>query len=368
MIPPPPPPQYNPEQIVFTLSMLAGLGDSLSGSVGTIEPALTTLLKTKLTDLQPLIGTWDLVWGPAVYELPASDRPDNTMFVVSGGGQLVVAVAGTNPYSFLDWIVEDFLVSSQVPWPTGSPFPQERKISLGTFIGLSVLQTLTPGPGQSSAGVPLQDFLATRVGAPITINISGHSLGGALSPALALWLHDVRAKWDPAGNATLAVLPSAGPTAGNAAFAQYSDSQIGAQVTRLYNPLDIVPKAWVTADLQTIPNLYAPNIPPDFFVNGFADLAADISKDGGYTQINLNAPPLPGSAINTGIINPLLPSILNFFGQVAYQHVDAYSVLLGTTAALDPVMQILKASAQVRNPVNELTRLQGQLAKFRLKI
>jgi hypothetical protein len=348
--------------------MLAGLGDSLTGSVGTIEPALTTLLEKQLTTVQPWIGNWDLVWGPAVYELPTSDRPDNAMFVVSGGGQLVVAIAGTNPYSLLDWIVEDFLVSSQVPWPTGSPFPQERKISLGAFTGLSVLQTLVPGPGQLGAGVPLKDFLATQVGAPITINISGHSLGGALSPTVALWLSDIRASWDPAGNATLAVLPSAGPTAGNAAFAQYSDSQIGAQVTRLHNPLDIVPKAWTTSDLQTIPDLYAPSIPPDFLLQGFADLAVDISKDGGYTQINLNAPALPGSTVNTGIIDPLLLPILNFFAQVAYQHVDAYSVLLGTTAALDPILQTLKASAQVRNPVNELTRLKGQIAKFQLKL
>jgi hypothetical protein len=359
---------FNPQQTVFTLSMLAGLGDSLTGSVGTIEPALTQLLETQLTTLEPQIGSWELVWGPAVYELPTSNRPDNTMFVVSGNGQLVVAVAGTNPYSFLDWIVEDFLVTPQVPWLTGSPFSLERKVSLGTFIGLSVLQTLTPGPGQPGAGVLLKDFLASQVGAPITINVAGHSLGGALSPTLALWLSDVRAGWDPAGNATLSVLPSAGPTAGNAAFAHYSDSQIGAQVTRLYNPLDIVPKAWTTSDLQTIPNLYVPNIPPDLFVNGFADLAVDISKDDDYTQINLTAPPLPGSAINTGIIHPLLPSILNFFAQVAYQHVDAYSILMRTTAALDPVLQTLKTSAQLRSPVGELIRLEGKLAKFKLKV
>jgi hypothetical protein len=257
-------------------------------------------------------------------------------------------------------------VSTQVPWLTGSPFSLERKISLGTFLGLSVLQTLKPGPGQPGAGVLLKDFLASQVSAPITINVSGHSLGGALSPTLALWLSDVRAEWDPAGNATLSVLPSAGPTAGNAAFAQYSDSQIGAQVTRLYNPLDIVPKAWTTSDLQQIPTLYAPDIQPDFLIKGFADLAVDISKDGNYTQINLAAPPLSGSAVDTSKINPSDPAIFNFFAQVAYQHVDAYSILLGTAAALSPILQTLKASAQLRSPVSELTRLRDKLAKFHL--
>jgi hypothetical protein len=244
----------------------------------------------------------------------------------------------------------------------------ERRISLGTFNGLSVLQTLTPGPGLPGAGMLLRNFLATQVAAPVTINIAGHSLGGALSPTLSLWLSDTQAKWDPAGNATLAVLPSAGPTAGNAEFAQYSDTQIGAQVTRLYNPLDIVPKAWTTSDLQKIPNLYTPDINPDLLLKGFADLAVAISKDGGYTQINLGAPPLQGSAINTSIIKPFDLPILNFFAQAAYQHVDAYPILLGIPEAMKPVLDILKASASFGSPINALARLKGKLAKFEVKV
>ena len=348
---------YNSQQTVFALSMLANLGDSLTGTVAAIEPQLTQLIETHLTNLQPQIGSWDLVWGPAVYELPTSDRPDNVMYVASDGEQLVVAIAGTNPYAFLDWLVEDFQVSAQVPWATGSPYSADRKISLGTFIGLSVLQTLKPGPGQPGAGVLLEDFLATQVGAPITINVTGHSLGGALSPTLALWLDDVRQDWDPAGNATLAVLPSAGPTAGNAAFAQYSDAQIGAQVTRLYNPLDVVPKAWTTSDLHELPDLYAPNIEPDLVVKGFVALLLYISRNGDYTQINVGTPPIPGSSINT--------TIVDFLEQAAYQHVDAYFELLGVSSDLNPLLQLMKASAPL--PGTTLDRLQGQLAKFRVE-
>jgi hypothetical protein len=357
-------PEYTSEQTVFAISVLAGLGDSFSGSVATIEAALTLELENKLTALQPQIGTWELVWGPAVYELPTSDRPDNTLFVASSSGQLVVAVAGTNPYSFLDWIVEDFLVSTQVPWLTGSPFSLERKISLGTFIGLSVLQTLKPGPGQPGAGVLLKDFLATQVGAPVAISVAGHSLGGALSPTLALWLHDLQADWDPAGNATLSSLPSAGPTAGNEAFAEYSDAQIGARVTRLYNPLDVVPHAWTTADVQALPQLYAPDIEPDLPINGFVDLLVHISKGRGYTQINLSAPPLSGSAVNTSIVHELDPAVLNFLRQAAFQHVDAYYELMGVAPALDSVLQALKNSAQRTAPDQLLARLHEKLAKL----
>src|SRR5262249_21292014 len=171
-----------------------------------------------------------------------------------------------------DWLVEGFLVSGdrQVPWLTGQPFSLERKISLGTFIGLRALQTLKPGPTLPGAGATVRDFLATQVGAPIEINLGGHSLGGALSPTLALWLAARRSDWDPAGHASLSVLPSAGPTAGNQEFADYSDGKIGPRVTRLHNPFDIAPDAWAVADLQAIPTLYAPEIQPDDVVNGFA--------------------------------------------------------------------------------------------------
>jgi len=362
-------PTYSPEQTVFTLSMLSGLGSCFSGSVSTIEAALGQDLAGKLSSLQPQIGSWEVVWGPAVYELPTSDRPDNVMYVAQrtdlpGIPQLVVAIAGTNPYSFLDWIVEDFLVRTQVPWLSGGLIhAAECRISLGTFIGLSVLQTLMPGSGQPGAGTTLKSFLAGQTGAPISIAVSGHSLGGALSPTLALWLHETRSHWDPNGNATLSVLPAAGPTAGNAAFAAYSDTQIGASVTRVHNPLDIVPLAWNTGSLLTIPTLYAPLIEPDSLLTAFDDLALAISAGGGYTQINASAPALPGSAVNASLINPGHSAFENFFVQAGYQHVDAYLELMGVPEVI-PLLQCAKASAETLGVGNALTRLQGKIAKF----
>ncbi len=356
--------EYNPQQTIFALSVLPGLADTFTGDVPAIEAALTTELKSQLARLQPQIGTWELVWGPAVYELPTSNRPDNTMFVASSAGQLVVAVAGTNPYALLDWIVEDFLVRTQIPWLTGSPLSLDRKISLGTFIGLSVLQTMKPGAGQPGAGVLLKDFLSTRTGSPVSISVSGHSLGGALSPALALWLHDLREEWDPHGNATLSSLPSAGPTAGNEAFAAYLDSKIGAQVSRLYNPLDVVPHAWMLSTLAEIPTVYAPDIEPDDLMRDFAKLALDAAKNGDYTQINLSDPPLSGSSVNTSIIHELEPAFLNFFRQLAYQHTEAYYVLMGVSEAMASVFQKIKASARPFGAEEILALIRSKLAKL----
>jgi triacylglycerol lipase len=366
-------PSFTPEQTIFSLAMLAGLADAYTGSVATIEPALTTDLNNHLTAMTTEIGSWEVVWGPAVYELPTSNRPDNTMYVARGNGQpgfpnLVVAIAGTNPYSLFDWLVEDLLVTPQIPWPSGKPFSLERRIALGTFIGLSALQTLKPGAAQPGAGTTLKEFLATQVSAPLSLAITGHSLGGALSPTVALWLHDVQKEWDPAGHASLSVLPAAGPTAGNQAFANYSDAQIGAEVTRLHNPLDIVPHAWTTSDLQQLPTLYAPAIPTSDLLNDLVDLAIDISKFGDYTQINLNAPPLPGSAVNTSQINPNASPFVNFLSQAVYQHIEAYFDLLGIpkdTPPLSDLLLRLKASAGVVDPAQLGSRLQSKLAKFR---
>jgi hypothetical protein len=356
-------PALTPQQTIFTLSMLSNLGHCFSGTVEEIEAQLTPVLEDQLSLLQPKIGTWTLVWGPAVYLLPTSSRPDNIMFVArqSGASQLVVSIAGTNPYSVLNFIVEDFMVRTQVPWFSGVPFSLDRKISLGTFIGFSVLQALKPGASQPGAGSTVRDFLATQVSAPITVNVGGHSLGGALSPTLALWLHDTRKKWDPANNASLSVLPSAGPTAGNRDFATYSDAQIGPQVTRIHNKLDVVPHAWTTAALEQVPDLYAPDIEPDDLVKLLVALAIDASKEGSYMQINPGAKALPGSAVNKTIIKPREP-FLNFLRQVGYQHVDAYYELLGVPE-LGQIMACVKQSAQLVED-DLAARLQGKIAKF----
>jgi hypothetical protein len=350
------------EQTLFTLAMLPSLGSCYEGDVPTIEQELAKRLDSVLLALQGEIGEWKVIWGPAVFELPRSTRPDNTMFVAQRHGgdhglpDLVVAIAGTNPYSFLDWLVEDFFVTPQVPWltghPTGSPM-----ISLGTFIGLSALQNLRPSPGLPGEYLTVREFLALHaLLLPVTINVCGHSLGGALSPTLALWLHDTQAFWNHFGHASLSVLAAAGPTAGNQAFAAYSNAQIGSQITRIYNPLDIVPHAWATADLLAIPQLYAPLIQPDLFVEALIALAVVISAGGGYTQI-ATAQGLPTEPPN--------PAILDFLLQGAYQHVDAYFKLLGIPARRK-IIECVKATASQLGPVDRTARVKSNIAKHRL--
>jgi hypothetical protein len=327
-------PTYSQNQTVFTLSALANLGSTIIGSADQIEASLASTIDAQLMNFQPEIGTWTVVWGPAVFQAPGSIRADNVMYVAQGGpdtatnGQLVVAIAGTDPYSAFDWLIEDGLVSKVVPWLTGSPpSGSDPRISFSTFSGLTFLQTLRAGPRQPGVGTLLQDLLTTGLPGSPLITVTGHSLGGALSPAVALWLSNIQGQWDPTGRSQLACLASAGPTPGNGDFASYFSSQLGTATTRIWNAIDVVPHVWQASDIAAIPDLYAPEIPPDFLVRALADAAHFISQDGGYTQLM----PVTGLAgtVNTSLINPAVTEFENFFNQLTYQHVDAYSILLG---------------------------------------
>lgn len=360
-------PSYSHDQSVFTLSVLANLGSTITGALDHIEAALTSTIQTQLLNFQPEIGTWTVAWGPAVYQAPGSNRADNVMYVAQAGSdtatprQLVVAIAGTDPYSAFDWLTEDALVSTQVPWPTGTPPSSSTpRISLGTFLGLSILQTLRPGPRQPGAGTLLLDYLRIGIQGNPWITVTGHSLGGALSPSLALFLSDTQATWASASRIQIACLASAGPTPGNGDFATYFNSQLGPATTRYWNAIDVVPHVWNTADIGAIPNLYAPDIPPDLLVQALADAASAMSSSGGYTQI-IPVAGLPGT-VNTSLINSAAGDFGNYFNQLQYQHVDAYPILLGVPK-VGTVWNTVAASHELATPAARLATLRLALQR-----
>ncbi len=130
----------------------------------------------------PVLGNWELVWGPAVLEEVIDGVPtgvaDNSLFVakcdaVSFPGSpsvmpaYVVAIAGTNPNSLYDWGDEDFSVSAVVNWTTydpsgftpspyvaGTPF-----ISKGTATGIQNLLRLVSPDTAAAPGTSLEQFL-----------------------------------------------------------------------------------------------------------------------------------------------------------------------------------------------------------------
>jgi Lipase (class 3) len=112
----------------------------------------------------------------------------------------------------------------------------------------------------SGSGETLSEFLKrtlSNLARPVNISVIGHSKGGALAPALALWLADTQGtdQWDPESKATLHPYSFAGPTAGNAGFATRFINKFP-NAYRLANPRDIVTHAWDPVEVRQISGLY----------------------------------------------------------------------------------------------------------------
>jgi len=312
------------QQTLFALGEFAGLSSRVTGD--DIDYATLQAITTALKNAAPTIGSWNVVWGPAVVQQPiGGDYAMNTMYVAQNvvtPSQYAIGIAGTNPKSILDWIIEDGFVAWQVPWVYALLEAPGAKIALGTAIGLAILQNMKPSSKVPGGGSTLVDFLATVTQSPVQIAIVGHSLGGALAPTAALWLADTQgflSHWDRHKNATLSALPTAGPTAGNSAFATYSGKKLGARLTPYYNTLDVVPHAWNAAMLEEIPSLYAPHIPALSVITNLVQLAIQMSANGDYTTLP-GLTPLTGKYKDQGGVGDLD----KFLREVAYQHTTAY--------------------------------------------
>jgi hypothetical protein len=272
---------------------------------------------------------WRVVWGPAVYTFKHGKYQDNAMFVVqriSRPSEYVVAIRGTNGTSVLDWIEEDLRVFHKKPWevPDGVNVEGDPQVSESTQIGLDILlNQLTPESDVPGGSQNLASFLTSLIDSdPVDLRFTGHSLGGALAPTLALWFRQSQGLpdgWDPYSRASISAVSFAGPTAGNVDFAALSDRLLGDRCLRIHNTLDIVPHGWDRDTLATVPDLYKSG--------GITmDTAEKLLFDGlmltlnDYEQIERSIPMTwkiqPGDQYN------------GFFKQAGTQHFDSYPSLL----------------------------------------
>ncbi|WP_341531620.1 hypothetical protein WKK05_36720 (plasmid) [Nostoc sp. UHCC 0302] len=310
--------------------------------------------------LSELIGKWKRVWGPFVYlaQPPFNKYATNAIYVAQQGNKYVIGVAGTNPKSLQNWLIEDLYVAVLADWADyAEDEPQFRpKISMGTKIGLDNL--LRPHPGSSTTIIDFLTDLLKEMGENIEILLTGASLGGALSPVLALALHEKKSTWDPNNRANLKVVTFAGPTPGNYYFAERYRLKLGNTTTRIWNSLDIVPHAWKPELLNQIPSLYEPQIPSNPLIERFVKIGNLLSVGRYYTHLERQTPPLQGtlrpieqtpetssnqvelnvqssealkSALakeNVSVSDQDINGLLQFLAQAKQQHIDAYFDLL----------------------------------------
>ncbi|MDJ0869810.1 MAG: hypothetical protein QNK03_27185 [Myxococcota bacterium] len=320
----------DPIQRNLLMAFLPYLGAPLSGS--DVSGKAYELVRTALDALQGPLGPWDVVWGPGVFQVVPGAIPANTMFVARHREtrELFVGIAGTNPFSAYAWFAEDFDVDETRAWGYGDA-PEGVAVSKGTLRGLRALQGMVPPPGVPGENQTLARFLEEhldRESEPIAVTVSGHSLGGALSPTLALWLIDTQKEWDHHSRAAVSVYAYAGPTPGNEAFASYIGARFGDRLHRIANPLDIVTQAWKVADVAELKALYTPQIARDVFWDKAADFAIAASNGIDYRQIDPSPTLLPGR-VNEDLVWRWAPPLVNLVAQVIYQHTLAYFELLG---------------------------------------
>jgi hypothetical protein len=362
-------------QIMASFAYLAYCGEQITTS--NPEPEILDLINKAMPQIPPIAApnaTWRVVWGPVAYTVPGALYQDDLMFVVQNQTdptQFAIAIRGTNFISDLDWLLEDFDILQQIPWSLTQAGAQ---ISESTSIGLQVLLGM-----QDSGQTTLLEFLKSQTAKPINLCVTGHSLGGCLAGTLALYLKDNRTSWDSSGTSVVCCITFAAPTAGNAAFATYSDGQftgggafpgwdssLGTNCDAVRCSLDVAPLAW-TAAAVTIPGngvfpplltIYGSNLN---FLNvkfseylvfsaavGFASpYLVGILSPRNYQQV------VAGATGLAGIFNPkdspasdeLEDYLKAFLAQAEYQHSDSYPSLLGVTQLNEPSIIVTKPTA-----------------------
>lgn len=235
--------------------------------------AASKTIKTilQIQGVQDTIGTWRLAWGPSVFVNYEGPKPvdclaDNLMFAAQNDERdmIIVAIAGANGglqrfRTIYDWHSEDFAVNALTALPHDPP----GRVSAGTATGVQNLLAMRAGTDGGTGPTTIEAFLAGAASDQRTLVITGHSLGGALAPALALALHhgDSIGTWKKVYFA-----PFAAPSTGDADYKQELARVFGTRPpidgttytwnTNHINQLDMVPKAW--RDVAAVTKLYGP--------------------------------------------------------------------------------------------------------------
>lgn len=343
-------------QQIFAFSVGSNSAWDSTGSAESLAQVLGDNFTKVLADNSTALGgNWRVVWGPVVWQAELSDVADNAMLALSNGETTVVAIAGTNPKSAYDIAIEDLAVT-----PTGQqdwPGVAGATLSHGSWVGIERLTATT------SKGQTLKQYLDAQASTTQNLVFAGHSLGGGLTPAMALFLYPQGAT--NSGWASVDTFPTAGPTVGNAAFAAAFAANFPKKQgaggawhavfnTNIYNTLDAVPQAWASNGtipcLSNIDDLYSNvgavlKVTLGVAVSGLTSLSTSLfeTKAAAYRQ-------LAGTPFKGVQQHPKLDDFAQLKAEALYQHISAYSDAIGVTGlfanvdAIGPVPKVAETA------------------------
>jgi hypothetical protein len=206
------------------------LSDALLMTMAGIAYGSPVKIADYLAAAEPTKG-WTTAWLP-----DPGDPPVNFAFLAvnPAGDAYVLAIRGTYPDPFSSAYWDDARQDSPFGEMKAWPRAQGAKISGGTNEGFQNLITLKDAKGRT-----LQDYV-TSLPVNASVMVTGHSLGGTLTPVLALWLAETFPDLD------VSAASFAGMTPGNAKFAALfgPGTPLNGKVRRVYNTLDLVPYGW----------------------------------------------------------------------------------------------------------------------------
>ncbi|MEO0773645.1 MAG: lipase [Pseudomonadota bacterium] len=254
---------------------------------------------------------WSYHWWPA-----GGQNPDNLAYIALNkkAGQAVVAIRGTypNPFSPIYWEngKQDSPFGTMQPWEGSST----AKISEGTHTGYTNLIAL-----KNDAGLTLEAAIAA-LDPSVSVTVTGHSLGGTLTPVLALKLAQNEA------SRTVFSVSFAGMTPGNRAFAKLcgSTGPLAGKTRRVFNTIDSVSYGWNS--VLATRKFFQPNPQGGWLVTLFLVFAWLRPKLGGYGYAAIgDSVPLKGS-----VKDPSKTGLVAFIVETLHQHMpDTYLSLLG---------------------------------------
>ncbi|MEU1546193.1 hypothetical protein [Nocardia sp. NPDC005745] len=311
------------DKIAYQLCEYANLVNSISKEDSDLEGTLSQKIQQYLDTNREVIGGWEIVWGPGVALFDTDLYAVNALYMVRSTedrSRYVIAMAGSTDALVFDWLVEDSFIL-QTPW-----FANNAALhTIGTAIGVKTLINIRPSGHRPGAGHTLPEFLSALGDKAIDLTVTGHSLGGALSLTLALFLRDTQWLWDNSEKAKISVLSTAGPSFCNQEFVDYTTRRLQ-RVQRYANDLDLVPHMWNPADIDGAKALYSKNNrpAPGGMEVVFDLLEAQASVSGQYAHFE------PSSGVFQGTFNNEIDQTQGstpddlYWNQVGYQHIGGY--------------------------------------------